>query len=589
MTVILGINAFHADAAACLLVDGKLVGAVAEERLGPRIKHSSAFPVNSILSLLSASNLRLRDVTHLAIARDTRANTLARASYAVRNPVLSVRATLEHFRRSRRSQGWLSGLAESCGEDTRKVQFCVVRVEHHLAHISSAYYLSPFEELTAGFSYDASGDFASLMAARCEGHRIDVLDRVCLPNSLGFFYTALCQFIGFGGFGEEYKVMGLAAYGEDMFSDEMRLLVRVKTGGWFRLGEGYFAMHSGRASGEQDASGKPVLGQLYTTKLYDLLGKPRDRKNPLTARECNLAKSTQRRFDEVALHCLERLNGLVNTHRLAMAGGCALNGVTNARIHRDTVFREQYIQPAASDDGSCLGAAYWCWHNVLGKTERFHMSHPFWGPEHSGSVLADAANKSGFLQRVFDSDESLVEAVAGLIARGWIVGWYQGRSEWGPRALGHRSILANPILPTIRDLINSKIKRRESFRPFAPSVLKEDVSTYFEQTLESPFMQHVVGVRKEWRDRIPSVTHVDGTSRLHTVEVSTSPLYYLLIKAFKRITGVGMLLNTSFNENEPIVETPQQAVDCFQRTDMDALCLGRFLLVRHPIDDSAVG
>jgi carbamoyltransferase len=276
-----------------------------------------------------------------------------------------------------------------------------------------------------------------------------------------------------------------------------------------------------------------------------------------------------------------RLQSRVPTSRLAMAGGCALNGVTNARIHRETPFKDHCLQPAASDDGTCLGAAYYCWHKVLGRQERFHMQHAFWGPGYSEERIRRVAKGSGFAVRTCTDESELVEAAADLIADGQVIGWYQGRSEWGPRALGHRSILANPAIPTMKDTINAKIKRRESFRPFAPSVLRELVSTYFEQTIDSPFMMHVIKIRPEWRERLPAVTHVDGTGRLQSVDQVSNPTYYKLIEAFRRKTGIGMVLNTSFNENEPIVDTPEQALDCFIRTDMDALCLGRNILLKN--------
>jgi carbamoyltransferase len=580
MSVILGFNAFHADSAACLVLDGKLVGAVAEERLGRRQKHSPAFPENAIRRLLGDNGLRLRDVTHVALARDPSANRGAKVAYTARKPLKAAGAVVEHLSRNRRTQGMLEQLAKICGEDPAAVRFETVHVEHHLAHISSAYYLSPFEGLTAGFSYDASGDFASMMAARCEGARIEVLDRVTLPHSLGFFYTALCQFIGFDEFGEEYKVMGLAPYGEDKHAELMRELVTLVSQGWYRLANQYFGMHEGGESGAVDGTDRIVMGRFYRDRLIEALGQPRRRQDPLTQREKDIARSTQVRFEEAAVHCLRRLQELVPTSRLAMAGGCALNGVANARIHRETPFENHYLQAAASDDGTCLGAAYWCWHNVVGGSERFHMRHAFWGPEYSDERVRQVAENSGFCVHACADEDSLVEMAAGLIADGLVTGWYQGRSEWGPRALGNRSILANPAIPKMKDTINAKIKRRESFRPFAPSVLKEDVPTYFEQTVESPFMQHVVKIRSEWRERLPAVTHVDGTGRLQTVDPDSNSLYYTLISALKKKTGIGMVLNTSFNENEPIVDTPEQALDCFSRTDMDALCLGRFVLTK---------
>jgi carbamoyltransferase len=585
MSVILGFNAFHADSAACLLVDGQLVGAVAEERLGERRKHSSSFPENAIRRLLADAGLRLRDVKHVALARDLSANRAAKVAYVFQNPLKTMGAVAEHLGRTRRSQSMLQQLAAVCEEDPSRVSFEVIGIEHHLAHIASAYYLSPFDSLTAGFSYDASGDFASMMAARCEGQRIEVLDRVTLPHSLGFFYTALCQFIGFDEFGEEYKVMGLAPYGEDRYSEQMRELVRLDDRLWYRLSVGYFGMHEGRESGAMDDRQRIIMGRLYTDRLIDLLGQPRKRSDPLTQREKDISRSTQVRFEAAAVHCLTQLQDLVPSAQLAMAGGCALNGVANARIHRETGFKKHYLQAAASDDGTCLGAAYWVWHNVLGRKERFHMQHAFWGPEYSNDRISKVAENSGFLVRVCVDERDLVETAASLIADGLVIGWYQGRSEWGPRALGNRSILANPAIPTMKDNINAKIKRRESFRPFAPSVLKEMVSTYFEQDVDSPFMQHVVKIRPEWRERLPAVTHVDGTGRLQTVNRASNPLYHALISAFQRYTGIGMVLNTSFNENEPVVDTPEQAYDCFARTDMDALCLGRYVLCKNALSD----
>jgi carbamoyltransferase len=580
VSVILGFNAFHADSAACLVIDGKLVGAVAEERLGNRQKHSPAFPENAIRRLLTDAGLRLRDVTNVALARDSSANRAEKAAYVAKHPIKAAGAVVEHLRRSQKTQSTIERLAAVCDEDPALVKFETIGVEHHLAHISSAYYLSPFEELTAGFSYDASGDFASMMAARCEGTKIEVLDKVTLPHSLGFFYTAMCQFIGFDEFGEEYKVMGLAPYGEDKHADLMRKLVQLDGDSWYRLAADYFGMHEGGESGAVDSTSRIVMGRFYTDRLIDALGPPRKRSDPVTQREKDIARSTQVRFEEAAVHCLTKLQKLVPTSRLAMAGGCALNGVANARIHRETLFKEHYLQAAASDDGTCLGAAYWVWHNTLGRKERFHMQHAFWGPGYSDEEIRKVAEGSGFKLQVCSNESELVELASRLIASGLVTGWYQGRSEWGPRALGNRSILANPAIATMKDTINAKIKRRESFRPFAPSVLREMVPTYFEQTLDSPFMQHVVKIKPEWRDRLPAVTHVDGTGRLQTVDSQSNPLYHALISAFHKKTGIGMVLNTSFNENEPVVDTPQQALDCFRRTDMDALCLGRYVLTK---------
>ena len=577
MSIILGLNAFHADSAACLVVDGKLTSAIAEERLGERLKHSPKFPVEAIRRVLKDAGVHLRDVTHVAIAKDSASNNLGKAKYVIQHPLQSAGAVVEHFKRRRKTSSMLDKMAEICGEDPERVTFESVFVEHHLAHIASSYFLSPFEEATAGLSYDASGDFVSLMAAHCEGTTIRPLSRVFLPHSLGFFYTALCQFIGFDEFGEEYKVMGLAPYGEDAYAVVMNELLKPDNENWFRLNTSYFGMHDGGESGAVDVQGRIKMGLLYRPELEKKLGAPRKRADPLTQREKNIARSCQIRFEDIASSCFQKLHRLVPSNKIALAGGCALNGVMNARLLRESPFTQCYIQPAASDDGTCLGAAYYCYHQVLGQKQRFHMTHAYWGPEYGENEIRLALESSGFRFSLL-SDENLISNTAKFIADGKVIGWYQGRSEWGPRALGNRSILANPMLPNMKDLINQKVKRRESFRPFAPSVLSEYADTYFEQSIQSPFMMHVVKLRPEWRDRLPAITHVDGTGRLQTVERSCNPRYYALIEAFFKITNVAMVLNTSFNESEPIVDTPEQALACFRRNDLDALCMGNFFV-----------
>jgi len=285
----------------------------------------------------------------------------------------------------------------------------------------------------------------------------------------------------------------------------------------------------------------------------------------------------------MSIHCLSRLWKITQNENLCMAGGCALNGVANARILRDTPFKVPYLQAAASDDGTCLGAAFWCYHNVVGGNKRYEMKHAFWGPEYSERDIEEAISNRGLNPTRCANEDETIEKVAHLIHEGKVVGWYQGRSEWGPRALGNRSILANPAILTMKDTINKKIKRRESFRPFAPSVLKESVGDYFEQDIDSPFMMHVVKLREKWRSRLPAITHVDGTGRLQTVDKDNNYKYHKLIKKFQDLSGVGVVLNTSFNENEPVVDTPDQALDCFLRTGMDALCLKDSILLKDMI------
>jgi carbamoyltransferase len=599
MNLILGLNAFHPDSAACVLRDGKLVAAVAEERLGLRHKHVAGFPGRAVAEVLRMAGGTIRDVDYLAIGNDSNANVRAKVRHVLQSPIKSARGVLTHFQRRGKMHTAQQMVAEACGVKETDCRFKVARVEHHLAHLASSFFSSDFDE-AAGFSYDGSGDFTSAMFGRCRGNGIEILDRVHVPHSLGFFYTALCQFIGFSKFGEEYKVMGLAAYGQPVYLDLMRELLIIgdrswkmrdgetpssqlpassSTSGQFRLNSKFFRPLGKNLEECVDATGEIVLPPLYSDELARRLGAPRMRGETLTQRENDIACSVQARFEEVVLACLRSLHQRVPTDKLVTAGGCALNGVCNARILRETPFKKSYIQCAASDDGTAIGAAQHVWHTLLGKPRTEIVDHAYWGPEHAEADMEAALKAKGLVFERFERG-ALLEREAAHLNAGHVTGWYQGRSEWGPRALGNRSILAHPGWPGMKDLINQKIKRREAFRPFAPSILADETGNYFEQTVESPFMMHVVKIKPEKRAALAAVCHEDNTGRLHTVKRSQNEMYYDLIKTFSQKSGTPVVLNTSFNENEPIVDTPQQAVDCYVRTDMDVLCLGPFVATK---------
>ena len=578
MNLIIGLNAFHPDSAACALKDGELVAAVAEERLGMRFKHLAGFPGIALREVLRMAGATIRDVDYVAIGNDSNANLGAKVSHVLGTPFSSARSVLTHFQRRSRMKSIRQLVADDCGATEADCRFKVVRVEHHLAHIASSYFASDFDQ-AAGFSYDGAGDFTSAMFARCQGKRIEILDRVHMPHSLGFFYTALCQFIGFSKFGEEYKVMGLAAYGQPVYLELMRELVTIDGRGGFRLNPRFFRPLGKNLEECVDASGEIVLPPLYSEELIRRMGAPRVRGEPLTQRENDIACSVQVRFEEVVLACLKSLHQRVPIDKLVTAGGCALNGVCNSRILRETPFQEAYIQCAASDDGTAIGAALYVWNVLLKQPRAGLIDHAYWGPEYPEAVMEAALRKAGLQFEKFDR-VGLLERAAAHLNSGHVTGWYQGRSEWGPRALGNRSILAHPGWPGMKDLINQKIKRRESFRPFAPSILADETGNYFEQTIESPFMMHVVKIKSDKRAAMAAVCHEDATGRLHTVKQSQNALYYDLIKRFSQRSGVPVVLNTSFNENEPIVDTPQQGVDCFVRTDMDVMCLGPFVTTK---------
>ncbi|MFZ5624073.1 MAG: carbamoyltransferase [Gemmatimonadota bacterium] len=572
--IVLGLNVFHADAAACLVRDGRVVAAVAEERLGTRVKHFAGFPARAIRAVLDAAGVSIEDVDAVAVGHDPRANLGAKAAYALRHPRRALGSALTLLSRGRQLEALPETIARSLGVDAGQCRFRTLNVEHHLAHLASSFYGSRFGE-AAGFSYDASGDFVSGAYASCDGD-VAVIDRVVLPHSLGYFYTAICQFIGFDEFGEEYKVMGLAAYGRPRYLALMQRLLAWAGRGQYRIDPRYFSgllrqSHEELAGG----NGRLVIPPLYSAALVDELGPPRRREAEITERDRDLAASCQLHFENVVVECLRWLHDQVPSDALVTAGGCALNGVCNARILRDTPFRRHYAHAAAGDDGTAVGAALYAW-RALASGRPAPVSATYWGPAHGEAEQAAARAAAGVPAERLEMP-ALVARVADHLAAGRVVGWYQGRSEFGPRALGNRSILAHPGWPGMQDLINAKVKRREPFRPFAPSILAERVADYFEQTIESPFMMHVVKIREERRRELAAVCHVDGTGRLHTVTREQNPLYHALLVAFAERTGTPVLLNTSFNENEPIVDTPAQAVDCFVRTDIDVLCLGPFV------------
>ncbi|HED12055.1 MAG TPA: carbamoyltransferase [Gammaproteobacteria bacterium] len=578
MTYILGLNAFHWDSSACLLKDGQLIAALAEERLGERIKHKAGFPGKAIKAVLEIGGIAVKDVDYLALGYDKNANSKQKMAYAITNPRRTAKLAIKSLGRRSDMSGLEAKVAEACGVPESDCRFRIEHVEHHLAHIASSFYCSNFDT-AAGFSYDAAGDFVSAMYARCQGTDIEVLDRVFLPHSLGYFYTALCEFIGFDHIGEEYKVMGLSAYGEPKHMDLMREMLYIDSGGQFKTSEKYLKLLDQGFDELAQENGEFKLPPLYTDALRARLGPPRIRGQELTQRDMDIASSCQKHFENVVVDILNWLHTVVPGDNIVTAGGCSLNGVTNARILRDTPFKNSYIQCAASDDGLGIGAALWLWNCKLGKQRAAPVTHAYLGLEHSESEMEQALQDADLAFEKLEMD-SVIERTAIHLNQGHIVGWYQGRCEWGPRALGNRSILAHPGWPDMKELINRKIKRRESFRPFAPSILADEVRNWFEQDVESPFMMHVVRISEDKREELAAVCHKDFTGRVHTVKRSQNRLYYDLIRKFSEKSGIPVLLNTSFNENEPIVDTPEQAVACFVRNDIDVLVMGPYITTK---------
>ena len=575
--LILGLNMFHADASAAIVVDGEVKFAVAEERLN-RHKHFGGFPALAVAACLDAVGAKISDVDHVSVGQDSDANLIKKVQYALANPAKILNfIRLRHRKEAMRDVRSL--LINALDVAPEQLRFREHHLEHHIAHIASSYYCSPWDE-AAGFSYDGSGDFVSTMMARCAGSEIEVLDRVFLPHSLGSLYTMICEFIGYSKYGDEGKVMGLAPYGKDSYCKEIEKLVTPKEAG-FHLDLSYFKPLGSNQGMQVLPDGTVRLARHFSSRMEKLFGEPRLPHTQIAQRDMDLAYALQRRFEEVFFYLLNELHRQVPSQNLAMAGGCALNSVANGKIFDQTPFRRTYIQPAAGDEGLAIGAALHTYHAVLKQARRYELKSSYLGPEFSDTHVEGALRHAGLQYRKLDR-ATLLEDVASQIAAGNVVGWFQGRMEWGPRALGNRSIVAHPGLPNMKDVLNARIKHREWFRPFAPSILAEHQHEYFEHDHPSPFMLHVYKIRPEKRKSLCAVNHVDDTGRLQSVAREENPLYYDLISAFHRKTGIPVILNTSFNENEPIVCTPEEAVDCFQRTRMDVLAIGSFMVVKPP-------
>jgi carbamoyltransferase len=579
---ILGLNAYHGDSSAALLINGQLAMAVEEERFN-RIKHWAGLPVQAAAACLAETDTAA--VGHIAISRDPRAHFLAKV----------VRAGLRPSHWGRTAGRAANGIAISrtkpalekaglAGVADARFHF----VEHHRAHMASAFFPSPFEE-AAVISVDGFGDFSSVMWGVGRGHKFQIKGGVRFPHSLGLFYTAVTQFLGFPKYGDEYKMMGLSTYGQPRYLKEMRQIVSID-GDQIRLNLDYFRHHSEGVEMTWEG-GEPALGNAWSKAFISAFGEPRMPKAEITRRDMDIAASAQAVLEEIYFSLLNYVQKATGMKAVALAGGVALNCVANGMIFEKTGFRDVYVQPAAHDAGTSIGAALYVWHQVLDNSRRHQMRHVYYGTQYSDHEILNAIEASGAqYQRM--SEDALVARTAREIANGQVVGWYQGRMEFGPRALGNRSIIADPRRSEMKDVLNSRIKRRESFRPFCPSVLAEKTGEYFENDYTSPFMTMAYKIRPDQQEKLAAVTHLDGTGRLQTVEKDVNPIYWKLINEFGKISGVSVLLNTSFNENEPIVDTPHQALDCFLRTRMDVLVMGPYFLSRaenqRDADDAAL-
>ncbi|SRR5579871_361724 len=574
---ILGINAYHADSSAAIFKDGKLIAATEEERFR-RIKHWAGFPSQAIEFCLREAAITLSQVDHIAIGRDPYAKLTKKILFLLMHPVGSWSAVADRFNNSKKVLSIEDEFALIDDTiDKKELKTKIHQVEHHRSHLASAFFASPFNE-AALLSIDGSGDFTTTMTGVGTGNKIKILDSVDFPHSVGIFYTAFTQWLGFPHYGDEYKLMGLAPYGEAKYVEQLRDVLSFKENGLFAVNLKYFrSATSGIITYGEDHI--PKVASLFSDHLVEKFGAARKSEEPLTQFHKDMAASVQRITEELIFHLADHLQKKTGLQNLCVAGGVAQNSVANGKLTRNTTFKNIYIPSAGHDAGISMGAALYVYNQILNYPKIEPIYTAYTGSRFSGNEIEQYLQSRKIAYTKYDNEE-LFERAADCLVNGGVVGWFNGRAEFGPRALGARSILADPRRADAKDLLNSKIKRRESFRPFAPSILREYVSEYFEVTDDVPFMEKVFPIKAEKHKLIPAVTHVDGTGRLQTVDKNVSPDYYQLIDTFRRKTGVPILLNTSFNENEPIVNSPEHALECFLRTNMDMLVLENCIITR---------
>jgi len=573
---ILGINAYHADSSAAIIVDGKLIAATEEERF-TRVKHWAGFPAQAILFCLKEAGITLNEVDHIAIGRDPKAKLAKKAFYILKNPAGGIKTVLNRLQNSKKVSSLEKEFSAITGIPEETIKPKINQVEHHRSHLASAFFASPFNE-AALLSIDGSGDFTTTMIATGKGNKIDIIDSVDFPVSVGSFYTSFTQLLGFPHYGDEYKVMGLAPYGEPKYVDKLYDVIQFTEDGLFNWNHKYFKT-AREVVVTYNNDHIPRVASNYTSYMEEKFGKGRANGEELTQYHKDLAASVQRFTEELIFHIASHLQKRTGLKNLCIAGGVAQNSVANGKILKNTHFDNLYIPSAGHDAGISMGSALYVHNQVLNQPRSEPIFSAYTGSRFSNDEI-EVYLKSRNIQYTRYNDTELYEKVANRLIDSGVIGWFQGRAEFGPRALGGRSILADPRRSDAKDLLNAKIKRRESFRPFAPSILKEYVAEYFEHAEDVPFMEKVFPIIKEKHATIPAVTHVDGTGRLQSVDKTVSPRYYNLIEVFRQKTGVPILLNTSFNENEPIVNSPAEALDCFLRTQMDMLVLENCVIER---------
>jgi len=559
--IILGLNFHFHDSTACIVKDGQLIVAIEEERL-TREKHTYEFPYQAIERCLAVASINADEIDHIAISANFKQHNFRKILYGLKHPSAAISFFKQEF--------WRPYNRSICFRRWYKQTFSTTQpkvhhVSHHLSHVVGSFYVSPYKK-AALLSLDGSGEWSTAWLGYGDGNKVTSFAESFFPHSLGSFYEAVTEFCGFRPNYDEGKTMGLAPFGDPAISiDKVRQIISIDRNQQIKVDLSYF---------EYQNSGSRRCSQ----KFYDVFGKPREYslKAPIEKHHHDTAAAFQKVLEEIAIQLCEFLHKKTKADYLVIAGGVALNSVMNGRILRDTPFKDIYIMPAAGDNGTALGAAFYVYNNALNQKRVYVHDNPFVGTEYSDTAIEKKLKK---YKLQFTQSDDICHDVAKLLAEGKIVGWFQGKMEIGPRSLGARSILANPIYEDMKAKINAEVKYREPYRPFAPSIISEKTSDYFELEVDAPFMLKVCDVVEEKKSVIPAVTHVDGSARVQTVHKQTNPKYHNLIKRLGEITGVPIVLNTSFNVmGEPVVESPTDAIRCFFTTGIDTLAIGSFIV-----------
>ena len=575
MTYTLGLNFLHSDASACIFENGLLIAAIEEERF-TRTKHTTAFPFRSIDFCLKKIDLDISKVDFITVNTNPISSLWRKFSFISKN-LKSLPIAFNSINNSSKKYNLNQYISKI--DNQKKFSGIIKFIDHHESHIASSLFFNDFDECV-NLSIDGFGDFASCAWGFSKNKNLKIDKKVFFPHSLGIVYQAMTQYLGFKNYGDEYKVMGLSSYGKPKYTDLIFKLINKKSDG-FELNLKYFTHHKKKIQ-SINSLGQAEYDNLYSEKLIDLLGEERKKNEKVTTKHMDLAKSTQAVYENIFFHILNNLHKKYKNDNLSLSGGCAMNSVANGKITKNTPFNNIYISPNPGDAGGAIGSACVHIHKNLKEVIKV-KNYAYLGPRYDSKNIKDIIDGNTAIKDYkieFFTDQEISKRISEKLSESKIIGWFQDEAEWGPRALGNRSIIADARNPNIKEIINSKIKRRESFRPFAPSILSEKTQEWFQIENEVPFMSAVHLIKEDKLKLLPGITHVDGTGRLQTVKKSNNLKYYNLINSFYELTGVPIILNTSFNENEPIVNTPQEAISCFQRTDMDLLVIGNYVISR---------